>query len=339
MTGILYTAFASENQEQKIAHIYVTVQHCRLETETIEKTAQFAHEAYFPLAEFKVSQKSIQSRKQWIKFCRLLVLVPGCCTGKLTGCILGCSHLWSSEPVSSFLSQDRRRNTPSGRLNVERADAERHTDLMWTLFYTVLGNSHNKFFLQWNEGQLSILLSNIYIIYQVQWPFETFPLWEFQFLSGTNILYSKFCTGVWIVVALSWALGGIGVEACHRAGPWEPPKAGIYRLALGTDFIALGTATACGAFCLSETSSTIACSTGSLQKLFYRLQRFHRQQSAKIASFHSDMVSSWQKNRKPPRRPRSGVRHPPPGQPEELGRLFRFSTLNFRITPEYNPGL
>ena len=135
MTGILYTAFASENQEQKIAHIYVTVQHCRLETETIEKTAQFAHEAYFPLAEFKVSQKSIQSRKQWIKFCRLLVLVPGCCTDKPTGCILGCWHLWSSEPVSSFLPQDRRPNTPSGWLNTERADAERHTDLMGTLLY------------------------------------------------------------------------------------------------------------------------------------------------------------------------------------------------------------
>ena len=80
-------------------------------------------------------QKSIQSWKQWIKFCRLLVLVPGCCTGKLTGCILGCSHLWSSEPVSSFPSQDRRRNTPFGWLNTERADAERHTDLMWTLFF------------------------------------------------------------------------------------------------------------------------------------------------------------------------------------------------------------
>ena len=33
--------------------------------------------------------------------------------------------------------------------------------------------------------------------------------------------------------------------------------------------------------------------------LFYRLQRFHRQRSPKIASFHSDMVSSWQKNRIP----------------------------------------
>ena len=76
MTGILNTAFSSENREQKIAYISITVQHCRLETETIEKIAEFAHEAYFPLAEFKVSQKSIQSRKQWIKLCRLLVLVP-----------------------------------------------------------------------------------------------------------------------------------------------------------------------------------------------------------------------------------------------------------------------
>ena len=55
--------------------------------------------------------------------------------------------------------------------------------------------------------------------------------------------------------------------------------------------------------------------------------------------FHSDTVSSLQKNRVPPRRPRSGIRHPPPGQLEELRQLFRFSTLNFRITPEYNPGL
>ena len=183
--------------------------------------------------------------------------------------------------------------------------------LLWCgRFYTVLGNSHNKFFLQWNEGQLSILLSNIYIIYQVQWPFETFPLWEFQFLNGTNILYLKFCTGVWIVVALSWALGGIGIEACHRAGPWEPPKAGIYRLALGTDFIALGTATACGAFCLSETSSTTACSTGSLQKLFYRLQRFHRQQSTKIASlslWHGQLLTEKQGTSAP-----SALRHQTP---------------------------
>ena len=52
---------------------------------------------------------------------------------------------------------------------------------------------------------------------------RTFPLQKFQFLSGTNILYSKFCTGVWIV-ALSCVLAGIGVEACHGAGPWQPPR-------------------------------------------------------------------------------------------------------------------
>ena len=77
MTRILYTAFSSENREQECSYFRnsSTLQ-TGLETETLEKTAEFAHEAYFPLAEFKVSQKSIQSRKQWIKLCRLLVLVP-----------------------------------------------------------------------------------------------------------------------------------------------------------------------------------------------------------------------------------------------------------------------
>lgn len=40
--------------------------------------------------------------------------------------------------------------------------------------------------------------------------------------------------------------------------------------------------------------------------LFYRLQRFHRQQSAQIASFPSNMVNSCQKNKVPHRHLRSG---------------------------------
>ena len=73
MTGILYTAFSSENREQKITHISITVQHCRLETETIEKTAQFAHEAYFPLAEVNTESKAVDKILQIACACSRLL--------------------------------------------------------------------------------------------------------------------------------------------------------------------------------------------------------------------------------------------------------------------------
>lgn len=87
----------------KDSSYFLKVHHFRLDTELLRKLLNLHMKPTSPLiAEFKFSQMSIQSRKQLVKLCRLLVLVPGCCTGKPTDCILGCLHMWSSEPESSF---------------------------------------------------------------------------------------------------------------------------------------------------------------------------------------------------------------------------------------------
>lgn len=46
-------------------------------------------------------------------------------------------------------------------------------------------------------------LCNIYVIYQVQRPFEIFALIILQFFNGTNIFNSEFCTRIRITIALS----------------------------------------------------------------------------------------------------------------------------------------
>ena len=172
----------------------------------------------------------------------------------------------------------------------------KNTILIWCgYFYSILGNSHNKVFLQRNKGQLFILLGNSYIIYQVQWPFQLFPSENFSFpMAPTLFTVLHRCPNCCFVLCSWWSQ----FRGLPRCWPWQPPKAGVYQLALGTDFTALGTALAVVLFAFMKhlpPSFDPQMLPAELNAILPS-SKVPQTVSAQVASFHSDIVNSWQKS-------------------------------------------